>query len=126
MPVDTENLSSAERIRAYLTKELGSELLDQIHPILKSFGDDILLTDKFQDLQKKLSPLVSSEQVAKYYQYFATLVFFELGEETTGEDQARPYDAAGMMNVINCFKDASATATFGKFGLGQTMGKKFH
>jgi hypothetical protein len=35
------------------------------------------------------------------------------------------FDPSGMMNAINCFKDIQATATFGKFGMGQTIGKKY-
>jgi hypothetical protein len=36
-------LSSVERIREFLEQELGIDKLKKVHPILKSFGDDILL-----------------------------------------------------------------------------------
>jgi hypothetical protein len=41
--IDTENMSSADRIKEYLSKELGQAKLAQIQPILRGFGDDILL-----------------------------------------------------------------------------------
>jgi len=28
------------------------------------------------------------------------------------------YNPTGMLNAVNVFKDVSATATFGKFGMG--------
>lgn len=28
------------------------------------------------------------------------------------------YNAKGIMNAVNCFKDVGVTATFGKFGSG--------
>jgi hypothetical protein len=36
-------------------------------------------------------------------------------KEKPAEKQFNP---KGMMNVVNCFKDGKATATFGKFGSG--------
>ena len=45
-------LCSVERIREYLEAELGTDLLKKVHPIIKEFGDDILFTDKIQDLKK--------------------------------------------------------------------------
>jgi len=42
----------------------------------------------------------------------------------TSDQHDGDYDPQGMLNAINCFKDVKATATFGKIGLGQTIGKK--
>jgi hypothetical protein len=38
-----DKLSSLERIREYLEKEIKPEKLKLIYPIIRSFGDDILL-----------------------------------------------------------------------------------
>ena len=63
---------------------------------------------------------------------FSTLVFYELEMEKSesskkiddGNQQAQGYDPSGMLNAINCFKDVSTTATFGKFGMKSTIGKR--
>lgn len=66
------------------------------------------------------------KQVNQYYNHFATWVFFDMqNEREREEDPEAEYDAAGMLNVINCFKDVSVTATFGKFGMKATIGKKY-
>lgn len=41
------------------------------------------------------------------------------------EAEAEAFNPQGMLNAINCFKDASVTATFGKFGMKGTIGKKY-
>ena len=85
--IDIDNLSSAERINSYLNSELGSTLFDKIHPVIKAFGDEILLADKMNELKHKLKPYLSESQVDKYHQYFATLVFFELEDEKNANNQ---------------------------------------
>ena len=132
-------LCSVERIREYLEQELGPELLMKVYPIIKDFGDDILFMDKIQDLKDQLKHLLSGAQVDKYHITFSTLVFYELEIEKNSQAKSsqhssvadrvnghrdQEYDPQGMLNAINCFKDVAATATFGKVGLGQTIGKR--
>ena len=126
---DLSKLSSVERIREYLEEEIGIDLLLKIHPVLKSFGDDILLAEKMVELKQSLKPYLSGDKVDRYHQYFATLIFYELEMEKSvqnkrSDQQPEQYDASGMMNVINCFKDVSTTAAFGKQGLMGTIGKR--
>lgn len=59
--VDMSKLGSIEKIREYLENELGSHLLIKVYPIIKSFGDDILFTDKIPELKNQLKHLLSSE-----------------------------------------------------------------
>lgn len=121
-----ENLSSSEQIRTYLEGQLGLHLLDQIYPIIKSFEDNILLSDKIGELQGKLKHLITPQQVNQYYNHFATWVFYEMQKDRSHqEDPEGDYDPSGMLNVINCFKDVAVTATFGKFGMKATIGKKY-
>ena len=116
-------LSSVERIREYLEESFGLEVLKSIYPIVKSFGDDILLADKIPELKEKLKPYLSKSTVDKYHTYFATLIFYELEIEKNESMKVKEqFNPSGMMNAINCFKDVSATATFGKFGM-TTIGK---
>lgn len=58
--VDMSKLNSVERIREYLEDELGTEKLQAVYPIIKSFGDDILFMDKMQDLKAQLEHLLTS------------------------------------------------------------------
>ena len=53
-------------------------MFDQVHPIISSFGDDILFSEKIPELKIKLKKFLTSEKVEKYHQTFATLVFYEL------------------------------------------------
>ena len=81
------------------------------------------------DLKQQLSHLLSSEQVDRYHQSFATLVFYELEiEKSNSFKESLPkvqqskdlaYDPSGMINAINCFKDVKATACFGKMTIGK-------
>lgn len=48
---DMTKLSSVERIKDYLSQELGKGATEQIYPIIKSFGDDILSGDKINKLK---------------------------------------------------------------------------
>ena len=132
--VDMSKLCSVEQIREYLESELGTPLLMKIYPIIKAFGDDILFTDKIQDLKDQLKPHLTGQQVDRYHIMFSTLVFYELEIEKASRDSRsrgaqnqQPdggYDPSAMLNAVNCFKDVAATATFGKFGMGQTIGKR--
>lgn len=101
-----------------------------MYPIIKSFGDDILFMDKIRELKSKLAHLITSEQVDRLHITFSTLVFYELeiekaNSKTEYGEPVQDYDPAAMMHAVNIFKDVSATATFGKFGLRGTIGKKY-
>ena len=74
---------------------------------------------------------MSGDQVDRYHIMFSTLVFYELEIEKANQDSLKraaagkppqphdgKHDPSGLLNAINCFKDVSATATFGKFGMG--------
>ena len=76
-----DKLSSIERIREYLESELDKSTLEKIYPIIKDFGDDILLQDKMPEIKESLKHLISSAQVDKYHQFFATYVFYQLEME---------------------------------------------
>ena len=56
---DLSKLSSVEQIREYLEAEIGVDVLKQVHPIIRSFGDDILFTDKMLELKQRLSHLLT-------------------------------------------------------------------
>ena len=61
---------------------------------------------------------------------FSTLVFYELEIEKANskKDQGlsnENYDPSAMLHAVNVFKDVAATATFGKFGMRGTIGKKY-
>lgn len=131
--VDMSKLASVEQIREYLETELGIDLLMKIYPIIKAFGDDILFMDKMQDLKDQLKPHITEAQVDRYHIMFSTLVFYELEIEKANQESqlgkpnaqpSKPHDPSSMLNAVNCFKDVAATATFGKFGLTQTIGKR--
>ena len=117
---NVDKLSSIERIRQYLESEIDKRVLEQVYPIIKSYGDDILLQDKMPELKQSLKHLISGELVDKYHQFFATYVFYQLEMEKSkpnlksSEQNEQPsIDGSAMMNVINCFKDVSTTAKFG-------------
>lgn len=114
---DVSKLQSIESIREYLEKELGIDRLLKIHPIIRSFGDAILHSDKIDELREKLAHLLDAEKVSYYHQYFATLVFYELEME----DKQGAYNPSKFNQVINCFKDVQKTACFGT----KTIGKKY-
>jgi hypothetical protein len=105
--LDLSKLSSVERIKEYLESELGSETVSKLLPIIKAFGDDILFVDKISELKDQLAHLLSSKQVDRYHQSFATLVFYELEvEKATSlkaclskdqQEEAKDFDPAGML-----------------------------
>jgi len=117
--VDMSKLSSIEKIREYLSAELGDQLLIKVYPIIKEFGDDILFTDKIPLLKEKLEHLLSGEQVDRLHIYFSTLVFYELEMEKTKTQKKEDYNPEGMLNVVNVFKDVSTTACFGNVTIGK-------
>lgn len=49
---DMTKLTSVERIKEYLSKELGQAATEQIYPIIKGFGDDILSGEKINELKQ--------------------------------------------------------------------------
>ena len=79
--LDLSKLTSVERIKEYLESELGKDKLDEILPIIRTFGDDILFVDKLPELKDQLAQLLTNKQVDRYHQSFATLVFYELEVE---------------------------------------------
>lgn len=71
-------LDTIEKIRDYLESELGIETFLRVYPIIKSFGDDILFTDKLSEVRASLEHLIPHETVDRLHIQFITLVFFEL------------------------------------------------
>ena len=130
---DFSKMSSIETIKSYLDSVLGAEKVAKLLPIIQSFGDDILNADGIPELKSRLAHIIKGADVDKYHQYFATLVFYELEIEKQKQSakesplvaDQEAFNPAGMLNAINCFKDVSTTATFGKFGMKQTIGKKY-
>ena len=98
--VDMSKLCSVEQIREYLESELGAPLLMKIYPIIKAFGDDILFTDKIQDLKDQLKPHLTGQQVDRYHIMFSTLVFYELEIEKAFETGPKMIDLDGLDEII--------------------------
>lgn len=117
--VDMSKLSSIEKIREFLSQELGDHLLIKVYPIIKSFGDDILFMDKIPLLKEKLSHLLPPERVDSLHIWFSTLVFYELETEKTKTQKKEEYKPDAMLNVVNVFKDVSTTACFGNMTIGK-------
>jgi hypothetical protein len=81
----------------------------KVYPILRDFGDDILFEHKTDLLCSKVEMYITPEQVKKYQNFFALLVFYEL--ETTehgGGDQ-------GLLSASMTLKNINFTANFGHF-----------
>lgn len=74
---DLSRYNTIERIKDYLEQEIGKEMLDKAHPILKEFGDEILYESNIPLVIDKLDGILSEEEVVQYLHFFATLVFFE-------------------------------------------------
>ena len=71
-------LDSIATIRDYLETELGQDRLYQAYPVLRDFGDDILFEEKTQELIEKLEFVMTEEQVHKYRNFFALLIFHDM------------------------------------------------
>lgn len=78
---DLSRYNSIERIKEYLTDEIGQDLLNKAHPILKEFGDDILYENNIPLVIDQLDGILSEEEVVRYLHFFATLIFFENEQE---------------------------------------------
>ena len=77
---------SIESVREYLEAEIGESKLMHVYPILLDIGDDV-----FQDsgmLEAKLGHLLTRDEIRKYQNMFATLIFFEKQAEQSDEDLA--------------------------------------
>ena len=78
------NMESVENVREYLELELGKDKLNKIYPILRDFGDQILIEENQELLIKALSPYLTRQQVRKYSHFFSIYVFFELQADDFG------------------------------------------
>lgn len=78
---DLTKYNNIERIKDYLENEIGRDVYEKAHPILKEFGDDILYENNIPDVIEKLGGIMWEEDVVKYLHFFATLVFFESEQE---------------------------------------------
>jgi len=107
----SKKLNSISSIRDYLESELGEERLWQAYPVLRDFGDDILFEERTPDLVQKLSHIpISKEEVKKYQNFFALLVFHDLQADDSGGG------VDGMLSAAATLKGIShMTANFGKF-----------
>ena len=68
--------TTLESIREYLEGELGERIV-KAYPVLREFGDNIFYDEKTVELVKQLDGLLSENEVRRYQQFFATLVFME-------------------------------------------------
>lgn len=82
---DLEKYNTFERIKEYLQEEIGKEVLDKAHPVLKEFGDDILYEKNIPKVVERLEGIVGENEVVKYLHFFATLIFFENQKEVIKE-----------------------------------------
>lgn len=55
---DLTKYNNIERIKDYLENEIGRDVLDKAHPILKEFGDDILYENNIPDVIEKLGGIM--------------------------------------------------------------------
>ena len=74
-------MDSISAIRDYLERELGQQRLYQAYPVLRDFGDDILYEEKSAELIEKLAFVMNEQEVAKYRNFFALLVFHDMQVE---------------------------------------------
>lgn len=74
---DLEKYNNVERIKDYLEIEIGKDVLEKAHPILKELGDDILYEQNIPDVIDKLKGILSEDKVKYYLHFFASLIFFE-------------------------------------------------
>ena len=105
----SKKLNSISSIRDYLEAEIGQDRLYQAYPILRDFGDDILFEEKTEILIKKLSHILSRDEVKKYQNFFALLVFHDLQADESGGG------VDGMLSAAATLKGIShMTANFGR------------
>lgn len=86
---DLEKYNTIDRIKEYLEDEIGKDVLEKAHPILKEFGDDILYQNNIPEVTKKLKGILSEDEVIKNLHFFATLVFFENEREKLSNEANR-------------------------------------
>ena len=115
MPDDLiSKMQDIEGVRAYLEKELGDDTLMNVYPILRDFGDDILFVEKTDILCKKVSKYLTKQQVEKYQNFFAILIFYELESQGQGSGGQEMNNKAGEFNAAATLKNLNMmTANFG-------------
>jgi hypothetical protein len=101
-------MHSIENVREYLEEELGDKLLMRLYPRLLDIGDDIFADENLELLQQALQGLLTDEQISKYIQFFATLVFYEKQTEEFGGGEAAHIDANKSLRNLS-----QMTAAFG-------------
>jgi hypothetical protein len=71
-------------LRDYFEQELGEEKLLRAYPILKEFGDGIFYDETGDELIEKLRGILTVQEIKKYQNLFASLIFMELEAEKEG------------------------------------------
>lgn len=70
-------MNSIEHVREFLEAEIGEETLIKVYPLLLDIGDDVFYEENADLLVSRLKHLMPVEQIKKYTNFFATLIFFE-------------------------------------------------
>lgn len=108
MPTDlVSKMTDIESVRDYLENELGEETLMRVYPILRDFGDDILFVEKTNKLCKKVADYLTPEQVVKYQNFFALLIFYDMESAEQGGGEH------GNLSAMATLKNINFTANFG-------------
>ena len=103
-------MESVDNVKEYLELELGQDKLNKIYPILRDFGDQILIEENQELLIKALSPYLTRQEVRKYSHFFSIYVFFELqAVDFGGGEQGLLYASQSMKDI-----NFGITANFGK------------
>ena len=101
--------TSIENIRDFLETELGDDKLIAAYPILKDYGDNIFYEEKIGELEALLKGILTSAEIKKYQNFFASLIFMELEAEKEGGGET------GLISAMKTLKNINTTAKFGVF-----------
>lgn len=76
--------------------------------MLRDFGDDILYENRSADLVEKLAFVMNEQEVAKYRNFFALLIFHDMQVEEKGGGEEAMEQASQTLKGISAM-----TAAFG-------------
>ncbi len=80
----------------------------KIYPLLLDIGDDVFYEENTEMLVMKLKHLLPEDQIRKYSNFFATLIFFEKQAEMHGGGEEAEFTANTTLKNLS-----EMTAAFG-------------